>query len=218
MKQFDFMLQVTHCFIMKFDLHVHTTLSSCSQLTLDDILRNARAKGLDGVCITDHQTMDAGREVKEGIQQDGLCIITGMEYTTSDGDFLIFGFFKNLDEDMDAKELLLMVERSGGVAVAAHPFRDGRNTSREIIAQRYCRIIEGKNGRDNGTGRKRAADWKARYNVHLVGGSDAHSLEELGRIVTAFENPIRNKEEFIIALKSGRYQPVSNIPKSSICE
>ena len=197
---------------MKFDLHVHTTLSSCSQLTLEDILRNARAKGLDGVCITDHQTMDAGRQVKEGIQEDGLCIITGMEYATPDGDFLIFGPFQNLDDDMGAKELLRMVERLGGIAVAAHPFREGRSITREIIAQQYCRIIEGRNGRDNGIGLKRAADWQARYNVHLVGGSDAHSLEELGRIVTAFENPVRNKKEFISALKSGRYQPVSHIP------
>jgi predicted metal-dependent phosphoesterase TrpH len=205
------MLQVTHNLIMKFDLHVHTTLSSCSQLTLDDILRHAKAKGLDGVCITDHQTMAADMKVQEGIQKDGLCIIIGMEYTTPDGDFLIFGPLNNLDDNMGAKELLRMVDRSGGVAVAAHPFREGRNTTREIIAQQYCRIIEGKNGRDNGIGQERAADWQAEYNVHLVGGSDAHSLEELGRIGTTFENPVRNKKEFIDALKSGRYQPVSNI-------
>lgn len=205
------MLQVTHYFIMKFDLHVHTTLSSCSQLTLDDILRHARAKGLDGVCITDHQTMAADMKIQEGIQKDGLCIIIGMEYATPDGDFLIFGPLNNLDDNMGAKELLRMVDRSGGVAVAAHPFREGRNTTREIIAQQYCRIIEGRNGRDNGIGQERAADWQAKYNVHLVGGSDAHSLEELGRIGTTFENPIRNKKEFIDALKSGRYQPVSNI-------
>ena len=197
---------------MKFDLHVHTTLSSCSQLTLEDILRNAKAKGLDGVCITDHQTMDADLTVKEGIQKDGLCVITGMEYTTPDGDFLIYGPFKNLDNEMGAKELLRTVERLGGVAVAAHPFRDGRSTTREIIAQQYCRIIEGRNGRDNGIGRERAADWQIKYNVHLVGGSDAHSLEELGRVATAFENPVSTKEEFIYAMKSGRFHPVSNIP------
>lgn len=195
---------------MRFDLHVHTTLSSCSQLRLDDILRNAKAKGLDGVCITDHQTMDVMLEVQEGIQQDGLCIIAGMEYATTDGDFLIFGPFNDLPENLSARELLQRVNEAGGVAVAAHPFREGRRTSAEIIAEEYCCIIEGRNGRDNGNGIKRAAEWKEQYNVQLVGGSDAHTLEELGKSFTIFEQPIRNKEEFITALRSGRYRVECN--------
>lgn len=114
---------------MIFDLHVHTTLSSCSQLTLDEILDNARHKGLDGVCITDHQTMAVKQQTKESIQADGLCIITGMEYATPDGDFLIFGPFENIPANLPAKELLHLVDRAGGVAVAAHPFRQGRSTN-----------------------------------------------------------------------------------------
>ena len=196
---------------MKFDLHVHTTLSSCSELHLKDILRNARAKGLDGVCITDHHTMAANKEVSDGLQEDGLCIITGMEYATPDGDFLIFGPFSDLPHGLPAQNLLQLVDSAGGATVAAHPFRNGRSTSREIIAQKHCRIIEGRNGRDNGSGYNRAREWQEEYNVHLVGGSDAHSLEELGRTVTVFADPIRNKEEFILALKCGRYQPESNI-------
>jgi len=195
---------------MKFDLHVHTTLSSCSQLTLDEILRNAKDKGLDGVCITDHQTMAVTRHLEEGIQENGLCIIAGMEYATPDGDFLIFGPFGLLPEGLPARELLRLVGLFGGAAVAAHPFRDGRSTSREIIAQQHCRIIEGKNGRDNEIGLKKAADWQADYGVRLVGGSDAHSLAELGRTVTVFEQPIRNKREFIHALQTGNYHPESN--------
>ena len=196
---------------MKFDLHVHTTLSSCSQLRLEDVLRNARAKGLDGVCITDHQTMDVLHEAKEGIQQDGLCIIVGMEYTTSEGDFLIFGPFNELPEGLSARELLQIVHDAGGAAVAAHPFREGRRTSAEVVAGRHCRIIEGRNGRDNGNGVQRAAAWREAYDVSLVGGSDAHTLDELGRTVTVFDHPIASREEFIRALHSGKYRPESNL-------
>lgn len=196
---------------MKFDIHVHTTLSSCSQLRLEDILSEARKKGLDGVCLTDHQTMDVRMEVNDGIQQDGLCIITGMEYATPDGDFLVFGSFDALPDGLSAEELLRLVDEADGVAVAAHPFREGRCTNREIIARQHCRIMEGRNGRDNGTGHRRALKWQEKYAVRLVGGSDAHTLEELGGTVTVFEEPIRCKEEFIQALKSGRYRPDSNI-------
>lgn len=195
---------------MKFDLHVHSTLSACSQLTLGEILGNARSMGLDGVCITDHQTMAVTRSVTEGIQEDGLCVIAGMEYATPDGDFLIFGPFHGLAAGLSGRELLCQVDMAGGVAVAAHPFRAGRCINPEIIAQQHCRIIEEKNGRDNGAGQKRAAEWQALYKVGLAGGSDAHSLKELGRTVTIFEEPIRNRQDFIQALKGGRFQAAVN--------
>ena len=75
---------------MKFDIHVHTTLSPCSHLTVDDILSRAKDKGLDGVCITDHDTMAIRHHLSEGIQDNGLCLIFGMEYSSPDGDFLAF--------------------------------------------------------------------------------------------------------------------------------
>lgn len=67
---------------MLFDLHPHTTLSSCSQLQLDQILTQVGAKGLDGVCITDHDTLAVRNTISEGVQNNGLCVIFGMEYTT----------------------------------------------------------------------------------------------------------------------------------------
>ena len=154
--------------------------------------------------------MGAEQQLDEVIQADGLCIITGMEYATPEGDFLIFGPFDLLPEGLPAKELMSLVDRVDGVAVAAHPFRAGRNTSPEIIAQKLCRIVEGKNGRDNGIGLKTIANWQKKYDVRLVGGSDAHSLEELGRTITVFNQPIRSKREFIHALKYGSYQPETN--------
>jgi predicted metal-dependent phosphoesterase TrpH len=63
---------------MYFDMHVHSSISPCSQLDLDEILRHARSIGLDGVCITDHDTMEARYLLNEGIQKDGLCVIVGM--------------------------------------------------------------------------------------------------------------------------------------------
>ncbi len=115
---------------MLFDLHVHTTVSPCSKLHVGDILKHARTFGLDGVCITDHGTMEAGQHFKEGIQEDGLCVLLGMEYSTLSGDFLLFGPFEELLPGFSDTELLEIVEQAGGVAVAAHPFRT-RSSVRE---------------------------------------------------------------------------------------
>ena len=58
----------------------------------------------------------------------GLCVIVGMEYTTSKGDFLVFGPAEYVPEGMDAEDLIGWVRKEGGVAIPAHPFRQSRPT------------------------------------------------------------------------------------------
>lgn len=195
---------------MKFDLHVHTTISSCSQLTLEQIVNSAADRGLDGVCITDHDSMAASAYLTEGVQENGVCVIFGMEYATKEGDFLLFGSFEDLATGLSAAELLEHVEASGGVAVAAHPCRPGRATNENLIAEGQCRIVEGLNGRNEKGHNEKVSAWESRYGVRQVGGSDAHTLEELGRMATRFEQPIQSRADLIHALKCGRYSPVVN--------
>jgi hypothetical protein len=190
---------------MKFDLHVHTTLSSCSQLTLQQVLDNAQAKGLDGVCITDHDTMAVADTLKEGIQENGLCVLIGMEYATKGGDFLLFGPFEELPVGLPAETVLATVKTAGGIAVAAHPRRPGRSTDISLLEKGLCRIIEGVNGRNVASYNQAVALWPERYQVGAVGGSDAHTLDELGNVPTHFNIPIQSRSDLILALKESRY-------------
>lgn len=202
--------------IMKFDLHVHTSISPCSRLELDRILATAADRGLDGVCITDHDTMAARHHLREGIQDNGLYIIFGMEYATPHGDFLIFGPFEQLRSGLAAPDLLSHVERVGGVAIAAHPFRRTRPTSEYLINYGLCRIIEGINGRNSLEENEAVLGLAKRYSLTLVGGSDAHTPEELGRVVTSFSRPVSNRSELISALKTGRCRPEASRPACSL--
>lgn len=193
---------------MKFDLHVHTTLSSCSQLTLEQVLNNAQAKGLDGVCITDHDTMAAVDLLKEGMQENGLCVLIGMEYATRGGDFLLFGPFERLPIGLPAEAVLATVGNAGGVAIAAHPCRTGRSTDISLLKKGLCHIIEGVNGRNTPEANQKVCLWPKRYQVGAVGGSDAHTLEELGKVPTQFTIPIQSRADLIRALKEGAYKPM----------
>ena len=200
--------------IMKFDIHVHTTLSPCSHLTIDDILSRAKDKGLDGVCITDHDTMAIRHHISEGIQDNGLCLIFGMEYSSPDGDFLLFGPYEELRTGIPAPLLLRHVEQSGGIAIAAHPFRHQRSTSEHLVRDKLCRIVEGINGRNSSTENIQVQQWKDRYEINQIGGSDAHSPDELGLVATTFHARIANRAEFIQALKHNCYDQVAPEPLS----
>ena len=192
---------------MKIDIHIHSTISPCSKLTLDEIINHSLSCGLDGVCITDHNTMKAQNIINEGMQPNGLCVIFGVEYTTSDGDFLLFGQFDKVLPGLSATEVLRWIDTIGGVAIAAHPFRHGRPAQEYLIADGMCKIVESCNGRNSNSENALLNKWRSIYSIHEVGGSDAHSLEELGKVITVFNEPVRSRQEFITALKKGNYYP-----------
>ncbi len=187
----------------RIDLHVHSTLSPCGKLGISQILSHARARGLDGVCITDHDTMAAARQVTEGIQPDGLCLLVGAEYTTPGGDFLIFGPFDRLPPGLSAEALLTTVFARGGIAVAAHPFRAVRPAELTVFHRSPGPLIETRNGRNTAAENRRAERLGDGLGIPGTGGSDAHCLDELGRVVTHIERPVQSRSDLIAALRAG---------------
>ncbi len=192
---------------MIFDTHMHTNFSSCSNIDVHDMVHIAGNVGLDGICITDHQTMDVRQQISEGLHPSGITIIIGMEYETPDGDFLIFGPYENLAPGMDAQTLLAHVNKTGGAAIAAHPFRSGRPVSEYVIRDGLCRTVEAINGRNSDIENLKVRKWQESYPITVTGGSDAHTDFEVGKIVTRFAHPIHTRQDFIQAVNTGEYQP-----------
>lgn len=198
---------------MRIDLHVHTHISPCSRLDPEEMIRAAALAGLDGVCVTDHDTMEIRRHLREGVQANGLVVIFGMEYATPQGDFLLFGPFETLAPGWEAPRVLEEVDRRGGVAVAAHPFRQGRSLCPSIAEAGLCRLVERYNGRNRPEENEAAAALAARRGLFVAAGSDAHCVEELGRCATLFSEPIRRREQLISALLRGACSPELRRPQ-----
>ena len=201
--------QYGHNLSMLIDLHVHSTHSACSNLSPGDIISKARSRGLDGVCITDHDSTAVLSQISEGFQPDGLLILVGMEYTTPQGDFLIFGNVEGIPVRLDAPALLASVQQLGGAAIAAHPYRGWRPTDITIFEKSLCALVEVKNGRNNPFEDGLAATLALNYGLISVAGSDAHSLAELGAYPTRFTVPIANRDDLVRALNQGCCEPAS---------
>lgn len=73
---------------LKIDLHVHAHYSD-GLGTPEDILEHAMKKGLDGLAITDHNTLDGYFRARE--IDSGLFIVPGFEVTTEAGHILVLG-------------------------------------------------------------------------------------------------------------------------------
>jgi hypothetical protein len=196
---------------MLFDIHIHSNISPCSSLKLDDIINKAKKIGLDGICITDHDSMEAKTLICEGMQKNGLYVIIGMEYSTSDGDFLIFGINNNIPLNLTAEKLLIWVKKSKGAAIAAHPFRKVRPAKEYTIKSKLCNIVESINGRNTSIENSKINIWRKKYNFTECGGSDAHTLQEIGKVKTRFFTDIRSSEDLVYALNNGLCIPEESV-------
>jgi predicted metal-dependent phosphoesterase TrpH len=203
---------------MLIDLHIHTTAySPCSTMTPDELMVAAKAAGLDGVCITEHNRIWSAEEAAELADKHGLAVFRGMEITSSGGDILVFG----LEEEPGSQiwtpaELRAKVEAAGGVAFAAHPFRGfllfgfshlqmniedaiGNPTFAHVHGLEVCNCMVTP---DENALASQAAE---ALGLLQVGGSDAHRPNDVGTCVTRFPERIENEKELIAALRSGNF-------------
>ena len=65
------------------DIHTHTTASD-GQYTPTELVRMAKARGLDVLAITDHDTIDGLREAIQAGEQYGLRVIPGIELSAKE--------------------------------------------------------------------------------------------------------------------------------------
>lgn len=70
------------------DLHCHTTCSDGS-LTPKEIIAHAKAVGLSGLSITDHDTVAAYEEALPAAEQVGLKLGIGIEFSSQEGDLSV---------------------------------------------------------------------------------------------------------------------------------
>ena len=206
---------------MRIDLHVHTSLRSpCSAIEPETLIREAHRRGLDGICLTEHQVIWKPDEI-EFLTRSGppLKIFRGNEFTTNQGDILVFGY------DEDVKELLLIqdlreaVLKVGGFMIAAHPFRGFKTfgigqlemTPEQGARRRifnFVDAIEIGNGKLSAEENEMAEKVSQILGLPGVVGSDAHRIDEIGRWVMDFERDIETESELIEEMKAGNYKVV----------
>ncbi len=108
-------------------LHVHTTYSHDAHGTFEDAVRVANGQRLDYLIITDHNTLGALRDGKQGWHGATL-VLVGMEVSTRSGHYLAFNVSQEINfRKLTTQEIIDEVNRQGGFGFIAHPyFKRGR--------------------------------------------------------------------------------------------
>ncbi|MCX9009988.1 MAG: PHP domain-containing protein [Candidatus Methanoperedens sp.] len=182
----------------KADTHVHTKYSGFTKYSLaqfpdsiadpDMVVKAAIRKGIDVLCITDHNsTAGALKAQKYAAGLPGIEVVIGEEISTAEGEMIGLFLQERIIPGLDAQETVECIHAQGGIAVAPHPFSshcpclgrkvryldlDGIEVFNAIHRDRYSNRLALKKSKT--------------YGKAIIGGSDAHSIEMVGNAYTTF--------------------------------
>ncbi|MFQ5648048.1 MAG: PHP domain-containing protein [Candidatus Aenigmatarchaeota archaeon] len=196
---------------MKIDLHTHTRHSRDSVNSPGSVVRAAKRKGLDGVAITDHNSVGGWKEAREASRKHKFPVILGEEVKVLGGGEILGLFLSKGIRSRDPQEVIDEIKAQGGIAVVAHPFDGGRGFKDLENIAGLVHGLEVINSRVYRAGSNlKALRASAHYGLARTGGSDAHAGFEIGRACTVanantlegFRRALLKKQTWAVGKKS----------------
>ena len=180
---------------MKYDLHMHTKYSKCSNLKPETILKLAKKHGLDGIAITDHNEIKGALEVKKLNKDKDFEVIAGEEISTSYGDVLVYYLNKKINT-IDFYDVVDESKRQGAIISIAHPFRTTLINNHKFKlpiekVKNNIDAVECFNSRTLPSDNKKANEIADKLKIAKTAGSDAHFFFEVGTAYTIFDGNLR---------------------------
>lgn len=168
-----------------FDMHIHTLHSpGCGWMRSERLVERAKEMGLDGLAVTDHNTIDGALEVMDIVrdEQMELSVIIGEEISTDRGEVLAYFINREIEPGSFA-EVLTEIRRAGGISAIPHPFDKLRHHAVHLTIDDVGTFdcVEGFNARCLSEAYNVLAyDFGKKYDLAITAGSDAHFLNEIG--------------------------------------
>lgn len=186
------------------DLHVHTNHSKDGESSVEEILLQAEAEGLDAIAITDHDCVDGAKEAL--LRPSTVLVIPGIEVSTKQGHLLVLGVTEVIPAGLDVVTTVNIARRMGALAILPHPYHVWRHgvARRKKAGMNVVDAVEAFNSRYIvGSANQKAARVAKRLGKPCVGGSDAHNAKFVGFGRTYVEAE-KNVPAILEAIRAGR--------------
>lgn len=194
---------------MLIDMHLHeVTHSSDSQIDLHQIVATARRRGLDAICITDHDSMGLRDYAEEYSRKTGFPIFVGIEFFTLRGDITAWGIDTYPEFRTSAQDFIDHVKASNGFCVSCHPFRNNQRGLEDHLKDVvHLNGVEVLNGSTSLEANRKALRYARELGLKPIGASDAHTLQQIGKFATWLPEKVNNLKDFIAQLHSRPTRP-----------
>lgn len=196
---------------MLIEMHCHTSEhSSCSSVPAVELVRQVLAKGLQGAVITDHHFLWSDEALerlrREAELPDDFVLFSGQETNVPQyGDLLIYGAPASIPRGTPLETI--RSQYPDCAIVWAHPYRDGREPSEEMLRSPLINGIEIFNSNHTVHGNSRSfQDWR-RYGFTATAGTDTHAANYAGIYPTRFDAPVSSLADLVGAIRNGECRP-----------
>lgn len=194
-------------------MHIHTTFSSCSKISIYEALVTAIDRGLTGIAITDHDTTEGALKANQIQSKYEIQVFIGCEVTSLEGHILAYGVSERLPIKLHAEDVIDRIHSLGGVVVAAHPFRNAESSLNNKIFELDLDGVEVFSHVPKRSVNREARSAAIELGVAQIGGSDAHESRYIGRVATLFKDEIPGEDSLIEAIRKKACKPV--VPRKS---
>lgn len=192
--------------MLRGDFHMHTWHSHDCVTPPEALAARCVEVGLTCVAVTDHNSMEGARAVREIAP---FMVIVGAEIMSTAGEITGLFLEEEVPVGLDPVATARRIKEQGGLVSIPHPFTGmgrsalDRATAGELLP--YVDVVEGFNARtmrsrDNAAAREFAAE----HGLPVTAVSDAHTLRELGRCYTELPEFDGTPEGFRAALAEAR--------------
>ena len=168
-------------------MHVHTFYSYDGLITPTQLVWQLKRKNLNGVAITDHDTIKGLQIFRKKLEKHGFLLIPGVEVTAKNAHIIGLNISENVPAGLGIEETVDLIHEAGGLAVAAHPTAVYRGWSTHLFGKFDC--IEVINASSFPfffsayLNRKIAQS----FGIPGIAGSDAHYFREVGSAYTIID-------------------------------
>ena len=190
---------------LRIDLHLHTTLSQDSTVTLDEAIEGCRRLGIDGFAATNHDVFT--RIPESALDDSGLIILPGIEIKAEGIHVGAFDIDELIEGNLSLGETIDRIHDQGGFAVICHAHSVlGTWLNRENIVEAGFDLVEVANAYQFPYWMMVEMNRRLAQRLGLpeTGGSDSHIPGTVGRAYTVLEVEERSTESVLDALRKGR--------------
>lgn len=161
---------------------MHTQYSYDGLITPKELIYYAKKRGLDGVAITDHDTVEGALKIAE---EADFLIIPGIEISSLNGHVVGLNVCETIQRRLSVEETVDKIHDAGGIAIACHPTTLFKNVLKRNMKAKFDAVeVINASAFPFKHMVKRNKEFAQNLGVAHVAGSDAHYGPEIGYAYT----------------------------------
>lgn len=184
--------------MLKLDLHIHSEYSEDGLGSPKEIIKNLKKRGLHGMAITDHNTLEGSLKALKVAPKDFI-IIPGVEISTLDGHITALDVKENIQRGISIEETVEKILDLEGIPIVPHLFRNMSGIKKEKLKTIRTKLsaIEVFNSCSVPQSNLKTAKVAKEFNLGGLGGSDSHDPAYVGYGYTVVNSTDFSKDSVI---------------------